>query len=220
MFAANVAIEYASTAGPNYDKSHLDRTPGTLLLPFRYGRGDDQFCDDRGALPEANYTWKQTFGIFGDRFGMSVSEVVAIMGGHSLGRAQMKNSGFDGGWSAYQSSFSNNYFKNFNVSKWDNKNGSSVYVAGNTMSLQADVEIYFQSNQTSSNWNSTYCNTFESYEPTERCPLQMGGTSIAFLSYARSDFGMTYFYGNFSNAWRLMTEYLQDGKLKNVSEYT
>ena len=33
------------------------------------------------------------------------------MGAHSLGRATYSESGFDGGWTATQSSFSNNYYK-------------------------------------------------------------------------------------------------------------
>jgi catalase (peroxidase I) len=49
--------------------------------------------------------------LFGGRFGMSVAEVVAIMGGHSVGRTTFSESGFDGGWTPFQSSFSNQYFK-------------------------------------------------------------------------------------------------------------
>ena len=71
-------------------------TTAPLLLPFRYGRIDALTCDDTSALPEANFTFAQTHAFFG-KFGMSVSEVVAIMGAHSLGRCFLDNSGFDGG---------------------------------------------------------------------------------------------------------------------------
>ena len=39
------------------------------------------------------------------------AEVVAIMGAHSLGRAQFINSGIEGGWITSQSSFTNLYYQ-------------------------------------------------------------------------------------------------------------
>ena len=89
----------------------LDPTPGTLHLPFRYGRKDSATCNDAGALPPASFSWTNIQGLFGGRFGMNTKEIVAIMGGHSVGRCEAANSGFEGGWTTTQSSFSNQYYK-------------------------------------------------------------------------------------------------------------
>ena len=67
-----------------------------LILPFRYGRVDALSCDDTGALPSADFGFADMQAFFG-KFGLTINEIVAIMGGHSLGRCFMGNSGFDGG---------------------------------------------------------------------------------------------------------------------------
>ena len=89
---------YVDTPGTQFFDFSGNPLPTTtpLHLPFRYGRIDALSCDDTSALPEANFTFAQTHAFFG-KFDMSVSEVVAIMGAHSLGRCFLDNSGFDGG---------------------------------------------------------------------------------------------------------------------------
>jgi catalase (peroxidase I) len=96
VLAANTMIEYATTATSN-PSSVLDTVPNILKLPFRYGRLDAPSCNDTGFLPSANFNWTQMNNLFGGRFGMNTNEIVAIMGGHTLGKATFSNSGFDGG---------------------------------------------------------------------------------------------------------------------------
>jgi hypothetical protein len=65
--------------GPANQGLYLPAIPSSMSyldLPFRYGRKDAISCDDSlGSLPPANFTWAQTYELFGGRYGMSVAEV-------------------------------------------------------------------------------------------------------------------------------------------------
>jgi hypothetical protein len=139
--------------------------------------------------------------MFGGRFGMNVKEVVAILGGHTVGRAQYDISGFDGGWTSSQSSFSNEYYKSFGQVPWNNNNHSAVWTDGGraNIMLMADVELLFNSN---SKGQGT-CNSLKSIVATANCQLH-SQSNAAFLAYAND---MSQWFGNFSTAWPKMTEY-------------
>jgi hypothetical protein len=179
----------------------LDTVPYTLSLPFRYGRVDSATCNDDGFLPGADFSWQQVNGLFGGRMGMSMKEVVAILGAHSVGRCEFANSGFDGGWTASQSSFSNSYYKTFGASAWTNDNHSDVWVSTRqeTLLLMADVELLFATN---TNGEGT-CQRFNSLAPQRGCPLQAQSNAY-FTAYANN---IEYFFANYSTAWQKMTEY-------------
>lgn len=133
---------------------------------------------------------------------MNIKEVVAILGAHSVGRCRFADSGFDGGWTSSQSSFSNSYYKAMGNQGWNNNNKSDVWVNGATrgnLMLMADVELLFD---TDTNGKAT-CNNFNSFTPTTRCPLQ-SQSNAAFLAYANN---IEYFFANFSTAWPKMTEF-------------
>jgi hypothetical protein len=226
VLAANTAIEFASTeptsarrslqappggappAGgpgptmaPTTFASTMDTPPYTLSLPFRYGRVDSYSCDDTGSLPGANFTWSEINGLFGGRIGMNVKEVVAIMGAHSLGRCQYDNSGFDGGWTAAQSSFSNSFYKAFGKGIFRNDNHSAVWIdlQESTVMLMADVELLFSSNS----MGEGTCAQFNTLQATTFCPLQ-SQSSASFVAYANH---IDQFYANYSTAWQKLTEY-------------
>lgn len=128
VLAANTAIAYASTPAQRIGHITLDPSPGTLNLPFRYGRVDAISCDDTGKLPSASFAWADMKDLFMGRFSFNVKETVAIMGAHSVGRCKYADSGFDGGWTPFQSSFSNQYFKNMGDLFWKNTNTSNVWI--------------------------------------------------------------------------------------------
>ena len=213
VLAASIAIRYASTPGQSPDP-FLEPSPGPLDLPFRFGRVDAATCHDAGFLPDADFKWDQIKDIFVGRLGMDVNETVAILGAHSLGRAEWSNSGYDGGWSAYQSSFSNQYYKNFGISRWDNRNDSSVWVAGSTMMLQADAELLYNTNAGAG--LPVYCDSFTKLLESSRCPMQLE-TNAAFMAYAaQGSIGL--FYSAFARGWKKMTEYpYSEGQLVAVS---
>jgi hypothetical protein len=179
----------------------LDTVPYILSLPFRYGRVDSATCNDDGFLPGADFTWGQVNDLFGGRMGMSMQEVVAVLGAHSVGRCEFSNSGFDGGWTASQSSFSNTYYKTFATSTWRNDNHSNVWVSTRqeTLLLMADVELLFASD---SNGEGT-CQRFNTLAAQPRCPRQAQSNAY-FIAYANN---IGYFFANFSSAWQKMTEY-------------
>jgi hypothetical protein len=81
-----------------------------LLLPTRVGRPDAQSCTDSGELLHSDDTWSTLKASFSRKFGMNNRDIVAIMGAHTLGRAEASISGHDGGWTNYQSSFSNLFY--------------------------------------------------------------------------------------------------------------
>ena len=111
--AADVAITTASTLGGRTPEGGLPIPDAPLVLPFRYGRIDDASCDgvDAAFLPSAQNTYAQTSAAFVARVGMTARQLVAVMGAHTLGRAEGKNSGFDGSWSGFSSSFSIQYYR-------------------------------------------------------------------------------------------------------------
>jgi len=79
---------------------------------FRYGRTTATTCDfARGRLPDPE-TCSDVQRVFVDSLGLQWSDAAALMGVHTLGRARVENSGYDGWWSDPENSrrFNNNYF--------------------------------------------------------------------------------------------------------------
>ena len=77
------------------------------LIPFRFGRIDaknDAACTDDGRLPDATKGVPHLRDVF-YRMGLNDVEIVALSGGHTLGRAHMERSGFDGPWTKNENIF-------------------------------------------------------------------------------------------------------------------
>jgi catalase (peroxidase I) len=130
VLAGITVIEFASAVGVTNDElilTGMDTPPHILSLPFRYGRKDADSCNDIGLLPSAGLSYSQLLNLFSSRFGMNDADIVAIMGSHSLGRAESSNSGFEGGWHVFQSSFSNNYYRTFFDTHWTSFDVSSNF---------------------------------------------------------------------------------------------
>jgi hypothetical protein len=86
-------------------QSVLDQLPLSLDIPFRVGRpdfsdGDFLACTDQeeGKLPDAQANLAGLLPIMRDRLGFSIKEIVALLGAHTLGRAEATISGFEGKW--------------------------------------------------------------------------------------------------------------------------
>uniref|UniRef100_M4EZ33 L-ascorbate peroxidase n=1 Tax=Brassica campestris TaxID=3711 RepID=M4EZ33_BRACM len=73
-------------------------------IPFHPGRLDKVEPPPEGRLPQAT---KEVFG----RMGLNDKDIVALSGGHTLGRCHKERSGFEGPWTQNPLIFDNSYFK-------------------------------------------------------------------------------------------------------------
>ncbi len=106
-FAGCVAIEFMG--GP--------------MPPFKFGRTDDadgKRCPPNGRLPDASQGADHLREIF-NRMGFNDQEIVALSGGHTVGRCHEVRSGYDGAWTENPLQFDNSYFKNLVDIEWKPK---------------------------------------------------------------------------------------------------
>ncbi|XP_031745196.1 L-ascorbate peroxidase 3 isoform X2 [Cucumis sativus] len=82
---------------------------GGPTIDFVPGRKDSNICPKEGQLPDAKKGAPHLRDIF-YRMGLSDKDIVALSGGHTLGRAHPERSGFDGPWTEDPLKFDNSYF--------------------------------------------------------------------------------------------------------------
>ncbi|KAF7841199.1 L-ascorbate peroxidase 3 [Senna tora] len=82
---------------------------GGPTIDFVPGRRDSNVCPREGRLPDAKQGVPHLRDIF-YRMGVSDKDIVALSGGHTLGRAHPERSGFDGPWTEDPLKFDNSYF--------------------------------------------------------------------------------------------------------------
>ncbi|KAK2979767.1 hypothetical protein RJ640_026396 [Escallonia rubra] len=82
---------------------------GGPTIDFVAGRKDSTDCTKEGRLPDAKQGAPHLRDIF-YRMGLSDKDIVALSGGHTLGRAHRERSGFEGPWTAEPLKFDNSYF--------------------------------------------------------------------------------------------------------------
>ncbi|XP_010446847.1 PREDICTED: L-ascorbate peroxidase 5, peroxisomal [Camelina sativa] len=81
---------------------------GGPAIPFTPGRKDADSPDD-GELPNPNEEASHLRTVF-SRMGLSDRDIVALSGGHTLGRAHKERSDFEGPWTQEPLKFDNSYF--------------------------------------------------------------------------------------------------------------
>jgi hypothetical protein len=199
--------------------------PGPLELPFRYGREDDASCDgvDAAFLPAVQMGYADTAAIFTTRIGMTPRQLVAVMGAHTLGRAQGVDSGFDGSWSGFSSSFSIAYYWQLLGVQWNNKDqppGSWVApspVDGGPplLNLQSsDVELVISPSDGCAFFNElNLTRPTPPPSPPGSCPLNKLNTATLRLFTGNQ----TAWWESFAEAWAVMTEFSYQG-LQPVSD--
>jgi len=82
---------------------------GGPTIDFVPGRKDSIVSPKEGRLPDAKQGAPHLRDIF-YRMGLSDKDIVALSGGHTLGRAHPERSGFDGPWTMEPLKFDNSYF--------------------------------------------------------------------------------------------------------------
>mmetsp|Transcript_5627 Transcript_5627/g.8372 ORF Transcript_5627/g.8372 Transcript_5627/m.8372 type:complete len:253 (+) Transcript_5627:453-1211(+) len=80
-------------------------------MKFRFGRVDvdESHIPEEGRLPDATQGVQHLRDIF-YRMGFDDKEIVALSGGHTLGKAMKERSGFEGKWTDNHLTFDNSYF--------------------------------------------------------------------------------------------------------------
>lgn len=79
-------------------------------IPFHPGRPDKKESPPEGRLPDATKGTDHLREVFG-HMGLSDKDIVALSGGHTLGRCHKERSGFEGPWTPNPLIFDNSYFK-------------------------------------------------------------------------------------------------------------
>lgn len=82
---------------------------GGPTIEFIPGRRDSSVCPREGRLPDAKKGAPHLRDIF-YRMGLTDKDIVALSGGHTLGRAHPERSGFEGVWTKEPLKFDNSYF--------------------------------------------------------------------------------------------------------------
>ncbi|KAF5735940.1 hypothetical protein HS088_TW14G00070 [Tripterygium wilfordii] len=83
---------------------------GGPTIDFVPGRKDSSESPEEGRLPDAKQGSLHLRDVF-YRMGLTNKDIVALSGGHTLGRAHQDRSGFDGPWTSNPLKFDNSYFK-------------------------------------------------------------------------------------------------------------
>jgi len=121
---------------------------GGPRIPFQFGRKDDRNgrrCPAHGRLPDASQGSDHLRDVF-YRMGFDDREIVALSGGHTLGRCHFSRSGFDGKWTHAPLVFDNSYFKNlitltWEERKWDGNRQFTDAESGELMMLPTDIAL-------------------------------------------------------------------------------
>jgi len=149
---------YASIMAINLGVANINSGVASSGLVFQYGRKDCTTAPYGGTqnLPSANLDYTGVMNYFAKEFGFNSSQVVALMGVHTLGSAHTNNSGFSGNWwLPTPNTFNNAYYQILSNTSmgWTQRNispsGSTAHYQWNGLSsrppglmLNSDMALY------------------------------------------------------------------------------
>ena len=116
-------------------------------VPFNLGRQDTPEggpVPPNGRLPDAAQGAQHLRDVF-YRMGFDDRDIVALSGGHTLGRCHKSRSGYDGPWTANILKFDNSYYKNLMELEWTKRewDGPEQFAdpSGRYMMLPTDMAL-------------------------------------------------------------------------------
>jgi len=124
MVAANMAL---GNAGWESDLSN-----------FEIGRTDCEDANEEDVFPDAH---RSPFQFFEDNFGFTARETTVIFGAHTLGRAQVGNSGFQNFWVNNPLELGNDFFQRIEDNPWRQEQVGELFQwdQRGLMALNADM---------------------------------------------------------------------------------
>ena len=162
------------------------------FLEFRFGRKDSVQCSN-GAdrLPDAELSGEASLrSFFADKLGLTISDGVALIGAHTVGRVHPNRSGYgnnNGGpqaWVNQPHVFDNDYFRTLVRQRWNHRNapggsGREQWNRQNRIMLNSDMGIAFEigaddgtanenncgGNNNNNNNNNNECQPFPTTRP-------------------------------------------------------
>jgi len=123
-FLVIMAEAFMMRTNKAWSAANLVSTAVDFSSQFRFGRKASATCAGNPALPNPENSCNAVKSNFVDSLGLTWEESAALMGVHTLGRASIHNSGYDGWWNAGPEGrdFSNSYYISLIAKGWEPKN--------------------------------------------------------------------------------------------------
>jgi len=203
-------------------KSCYDDDCPSLFLDYKWGRKDCASSPNTTSIdgfPDSQGDFSEVWRVLNGMFGLEMNEVVALMGGHSLGGAHQRVSGFNFNWQTNTTSFNNQYYKNMlskGYSHYNVGNGTRNYEfvrkenEGSHLMLNVDMAMLKHITAAKSKGEYTGhvdCKTKHGYskvyEKEENFIMKcQNAKSASMIDLYANDVQM--FYDDFSTAWAKM----------------
>jgi len=180
MVAANMAL---GNAGWESDLSN-----------FEIGRTDCEDPNDEDLFPDAHGS---PFGFFADNFGFTARETTVIFGAHTLGRAQVGNSGFQNFWVNNPLELGNDFYQRIEDNPWRQESVGDLFQwdQNGLMALNADMFLVRDLNIGADGRELTCANNFN------RCP---DADTLEIVEFFTTNQGETQFQAEFKEVYTKM----------------